>query len=99
MDFLKQSIPFVLQFAVYLHQAFCRIGYDRKEPAGPHLTTREIECLGWAAEGKTSKEISQLLNISERTVVFHLQNAATKLGVVTRQQAIAHSIMHGLVSP
>jgi DNA-binding CsgD family transcriptional regulator len=99
MQFLKRSIPFVLHFAVCLHQAFCRIGDECRTPLAPQLSGREVECLGWAAEGKTSREISQLLDISERTVVFHLQNASAKLGVVTRQQAIARSIMLGVLSP
>ncbi|MFZ1181541.1 MAG: LuxR C-terminal-related transcriptional regulator [Herbaspirillum sp.] len=99
IEVLKNDIPFALHFAIYLHQAFCRIGHDCKENPAPNLTAREVECLSWAAEGKTSREISQLLGISERTVVFHLQNASGKLGVFTRQQAIAHSIMLGIVSP
>ena len=53
----------------------------------------------WSAEGKTAWEISQILHISERTVVFHLQNASEKLGVVNRQQAVAHAISLGLVTP
>ncbi|HMM65977.1 MAG TPA: LuxR family transcriptional regulator [Dokdonella sp.] len=57
-----------------------------------HLTARELDCLRWAAEGKTSWEIGQQLSIGERTVVFHLQNAARKLGVLGRRQAIAKAM-------
>lgn len=63
-----------------------------------HLTSREQDCLRWAAEGKTSWEIGQLLGIGERTVVFHLQNAARKLGVLGRRQAIAKALALQLIN-
>jgi len=51
-------------------------------PLPPHiaLTPREKECLMWAAEGKTCWEISCILGIAERTVIFHVDNATAKLG-------------------
>lgn len=56
-----------------------------KEPLP--LTRREKECLGLAAHGMTALEIAQLLKISERTCIFHLQNARHKLGVHDLQAA------------
>ena len=52
------------------------------------LTERERECLWWCSEGKTGWEISKILGISERTVVFHLQNAVRKTKSSNRAQAI-----------
>lgn len=63
------------------------------------LTNREAECLLWCAEGKTAWEIAQILNISERTAIYHLQNACQKLDVTSRQQAVARAISLGLISP
>jgi DNA-binding CsgD family transcriptional regulator len=63
----------------------------------PQLTRRELECLRWAAAGKTSWEIGRLIAISERTVVFHLQNAATKLDTRSRQAAAVRAIGLGLI--
>ena len=63
-----------------------------------HLTARELECLRWAAEGKTGWEIGRLLGISERTVVFHVENAARKLGVFGRRQAVARAIALQLIT-
>src|SRR5690606_33185708 len=45
----------------------------------PVLTSREIECLRWAAVGKSEWEISQILGISEHTAEKHLLNAKRKL--------------------
>ena len=57
-------------------------------PADCQLTKREIECLRWAAVGKTDKEISLILARSHATVRFHIQNAGEKLDAVNRSQTI-----------
>lgn len=56
------------------------------------LSPREIECLRWAAAGKTDAEIGALLNISARTARFHFENAKKKLGVATRVQAVTEAL-------
>lgn len=65
----------------------------------PKLTPRELECLRWAAVGKTGWEIGMLLHISERTAVFHLQNVMDKLGTMSRQAAVVRAIALGLINP
>jgi DNA-binding NarL/FixJ family response regulator len=62
------------------------------------LSNREIEVLRLAAIGKTSWEISSILEISERTVNFHLNNTAAKLGVNGRRAACSLAISKGLIS-
>lgn len=52
------------------------------------LTRREVQCLRWAAAGKTDGEIGIILTLSVSTVRFHLRNAAGKLGATGRAQAI-----------
>ena len=85
----------------YLHEAVQRIVLSKGPVAlkSVNLTDREKECLLWAAEGKTGWEIANIVNISERTVTFHLQNAAHKMGVVNRQQAISRALSMGLIEP
>ena len=61
------------------------------------LTLREKECLRWAAEGKTSWEISVILSISERTACFHLDNAKKKLNALTRTGAVTKALLHSLL--
>ena len=63
---------------------------------GP-LTPREREILKWAAEGKTSWEISVILDLSERTVKFHLIEASRKLNAVNRTAAVAKALAWGLI--
>lgn len=59
------------------------------------ITQRELECIKWASEGKTSWEISQILTISKSTVDFHLANCIEKTGSTNRQQAIVKCLFNG----
>jgi DNA-binding CsgD family transcriptional regulator len=63
----------------------------------PRLSERERECLAWASVGKTAWEISEILNISEHTVVAHLNAATRKLGAVSRGHAIAQALRLGVI--
>jgi DNA-binding CsgD family transcriptional regulator len=62
------------------------------------LTGREIECLTWAARGKSEEGIALVLNRSRQTVHFHLQNAVKKLDATNRTHAVAIACTRGLVS-
>lgn len=64
---------------------------------GVRLTPREFECLQWAARGKSARDIGAILDITQRTATFHLDNAKAKLGVRTRAQAIARFSANGPV--
>jgi DNA-binding NarL/FixJ family response regulator len=61
------------------------------------LSAREVEVLALVAKGKTNREISTALVISEHTVARHLQNVFAKLGVSSRTAASAFAFEHGLV--
>ncbi len=80
------------------HVANSLIAFD-EEMLVAKLTKRELECLQRAADGKTNSEIGQILGVSKRTVIFHLQNAAGKLNTSNRYHSIAQAISHGLVKP
>jgi ATP/maltotriose-dependent transcriptional regulator MalT len=71
----------------------------RKEPPGGPggLTAREIEVLGLVARGRTNREISAALVISEHTVARHVQNIFAKLGVSSRTAASAFAFEHGVL--
>jgi DNA-binding CsgD family transcriptional regulator len=48
------------------------------------LTTRENECLYYLLAGKSAKQTAAILNISQRTVEFHLDNIKLKAGCRTK---------------
>lgn len=63
----------------------------------PQLTAREIEVLKWTADGKTSADISTLLDVSENTVNFHVKNAVIKLQTTNKTAATVRAAMLGLL--
>ena len=62
------------------------------------LTGRELACVREAAYDRSNKEIARALEISERTVRFHLDNAKRKLAVATRRLVVKKARESGLVS-
>jgi LuxR family transcriptional regulator, quorum-sensing system regulator BjaR1 len=62
-----------------------------------NLTAREIECIKWAADGKTEWEISTILGVSEHTADKHLSNARRKLQAANKPQAVANALRLGLI--
>ena len=59
------------------------------------LTDREQEVFELLVKNKTTTEIAQKLQISEKTVRNHVSNAIQKLGVKGRAQAIIELIKLG----
>ncbi len=59
------------------------------------LTERELEVFNLLIDNKTTFEIANLLNISEKTVRNHISNAIQKLGVTGRSQALVELIKLG----
>lgn len=51
------------------------------------LTPREADVLLWTARGKSNKDMSEILNISARTVNKHLEQIFIKMGVENRASA------------
>jgi DNA-binding NarL/FixJ family response regulator len=63
-----------------------------EEPPGserPKLTRREEEVLEGVLGGKANKEIASELNLSERTVKFHVSSLLAKFRVRRRQDIVA----------
>ncbi|TKI04303.1 LuxR family transcriptional regulator [Martelella alba] len=61
------------------------------------LSQRERECLAWAAEGLTAKQIARKMHRSVATVTLHLNTAAKKLGASNRVQAVVRALHYRLL--
>ena len=61
------------------------------------LTEREITVLRRVAEGKTNKEIGNVLDLSEKTIKNHVRNIFQKLHIDTRTQAVILAIRKGII--
>lgn len=68
---------------------------DQTKPFG--LTKRDVDCLDWASQGKTSGEISQILGLSEHTVNHYLSNASSKLNTMNRVHAVSKALRLGII--
>ena len=60
------------------------------------LTPREAEVLKLIAAGRSNREISEDLVLSERTVARHIANIYAKIGAHGRAEATAYALRHGL---
>ncbi len=98
-DATRYAAAYVQIMAGYVHEAVRRVAELGDSANSQAMTAREQECLRWVADGKTSWEIAALLNVSERTVNFHLNNVMQKLGVCSRQHAVGKAAFQGLIRP
>ena len=62
------------------------------------LTEREHEVFELLVLNKSTKEIAQILNISEKTVRNHISNTMQKLGVKGLAQAVVELLKLGEIS-
>jgi len=94
VKFRENSLSLLIQVANRFHQRVVSevFGEDR-----PHLTPREIECLSWIAQGKSSSDIAVILNISPHTVRDFLKSARFKLDCVSAAQAVNKAVTSGLL--
>ena len=105
-DELPMAIKAVSRGAVYLSPKISRQLVDRYVVSGSAqpdplagLTTRQREILQLVAEGKSSKEIAVLLDLSVKTVESHRGQIMERLGVHDLTGLVRFAIRVGLVSP
>ena len=95
---LRDKAPHITWLAQLTHKTMVRLllsGSASKDT--PVLTDREVAVLRWTGDGKTAGETAAILQITERTVHFHIQNVMTKLGAVTKTAAVVQAAMLGLL--
>ena len=94
----KRQLGTFSLLAHHTHKAAYRtFSEDERRCGFMRLTERELECLRWAAQGKTARDIAVILDRSLATVCLHLNNAMRKLGAQNRAQAIAHAYHYRLL--
>ncbi len=89
--------------------AAVRTAFEERALAPPPLATRarasarqvsqrELEILQLVSQGKTNRQISEALSLSESTVKSHLGHAYVKLDVASRTAAVARARGRGLIA-
>lgn len=97
-DYVTKPIDFEL-LAALIGARLRRIPRVERQMVRAELGQREVETLTWAARGKSSTEIGEILGLSKRTVDFHIERARSKLGVATRVQAVMKATSGQLIDP
>ena len=83
---------------IYAHAKAAALCARKRNPAARLLTAREREVLQWAAAGKSSWEISQILGIAQSTVTAHIKAAAAKLDTPNRVATVVVALRRGEIS-
>ncbi|MBB6123996.1 helix-turn-helix transcriptional regulator [Sphingobium subterraneum] len=97
-EFEELSDAFGLYARTFIVTYVQVMGATQALPPESRLSKREVECLRWAAIGKTDIEISMIMARSRATVRFHIHNAATKLNAVNRSQTVFKAAQLGYIS-
>jgi len=67
-------------------------------PTRAALTNRHLEILSHVAQGRTNRQVGELLGISERTVRNHMRTIAKRLATTDRTHAVVLAIGRGWIS-
>ena len=78
------------------HYCVKKRGITAGEPAA--LSDRELEILALVAEGATSNEIAIRLNLSVKTIAYHVDAIFAKLDARSRTHAVALALRQGILS-
>jgi DNA-binding NarL/FixJ family response regulator len=95
-DYVTKPIDFDILVEI-IEARLAGVARRRVLPKTVSLNERETEVLTWAARGKTSAEIAQIVAIAKRTVDFHADNARQKLNAATRMHAAVKAASCGLI--
>ncbi|NWO06410.1 MAG: helix-turn-helix transcriptional regulator [Alteromonadaceae bacterium] len=75
-----------------------RSNAQQQNPGRSPLTEREHQVLAFAAEGQSAAAIAQTLDITKRTVTFHLSSTYRKLQCRNKREAVHAAYQRGLLN-
>lgn len=82
--------------AFHVHRAV--LAAETTATAPVRLSPREVQCLQWAAAGKTQPETAAILGLSERTIIYYLEIARHKLDAINTTHAVAKAMSMNIVT-
>lgn len=95
---LYENLGFTVFIIRHLHTLAAQaLPKKLAKSSSPQLSPREVEVLRLSADGKTAYEIARILNLSERTVNFHVHRAIEKLGVCNKIAAVIAAAKAGTI--
>jgi DNA-binding NarL/FixJ family response regulator len=101
IDDLVHAIQEVNEGGLYVSPGMSQAVFDvvNKVAAVEPLSPRERQVVQLVAEGKSTKQIAELLTISVKTAEFHRGRVMDKLGIHDTAGLVRYAIRHGLVVP
>jgi len=84
-----------MEFANRFHKKAAR--FQQLEVDTPAMSPREIDCIFWAAKGKTAAKAAEILGISQATVTGYLASARYKLDCASVSQLVATALALNLI--
>src|SRR6202167_2080009 len=72
-------------------------GSRNEVPSLPKLTAREHEVIQLLAEGKSSKEVACVLNLSTKTAETHRSNIMRKLGFHSIRDLVVYAVKNNII--
>lgn len=93
-NLLTEMTKFGNKFGKMIHSSLHSEGDDENAT----LSKRELEVMSRIAEGNTTKEIADILQISELTVKQYVKLAVKKLNATNRVHAITEMFRRGILS-
>ncbi len=101
---LANAIRAVHRGGLVLDPEVARTAMEEANPAAPGaadpydaLTDREKQVLKLVAEGKSNKEVAEVLGISVKTAMSHREHVMEKLGVHNRTELVRFAIKRGVI--
>ena len=98
---LLQAVEQVLLGKVFITEKIAKelenVHHARRDPIRK-LSARQREVLQLIAEGKSAKEVAEILCISPRTVEFHKYKIMEELGMSSSAELVQYSIKHGIIN-
>jgi DNA-binding NarL/FixJ family response regulator len=96
---LTQAIREALRGRSYITPLIARdvVGSLIERRDGPELTVRQREVLQLLAEGRSMKEVGNILNVAPRTVAFHKYKMMEQLKLKTSAELVQFAVKQGVV--
>ncbi len=106
LEELIECIESVSNGNIYLSQSVTQMvvdgfvkGVPDDTPKEEAISAREREILQLLAEGKSNKDISEILNLSIKTVETHRNNIMHKLGIKNVVGLVLYAVRNGIIEP
>lgn len=90
--FLSQAVA-----AVVAENYLDQLGESQKTDPIDRLSTREREVLQLVAEGKTSRQIAEIIHVSPKSIDTYRSRVMLKLGIDNLPALIKFAIQHGVI--